>query len=61
MSKKNIDFTKGVDLAELCITSSTQVIEVKTDSIDVEAQKAEGNKCPVCWKISKSPCSRHSA
>ncbi len=61
MNKKNIDFTKGVDLAELCITSSTQVIEVKTDSIDVEAQKAEGNKCPVCWKISKSPCSRHSA
>jgi len=25
----------------------------------VETSKAEGEKCPVCWKISKEKCKRH--
>ena len=32
----------------------------KEDEIIVETKKAEGTKCPVCWKISKSGCERHS-
>ena len=30
-----------------------------TDEIDVQTNKALGNKCPVCWKISEEPCQRH--
>ena len=26
----------------------------------VETKKATGEKCPVCWKISEKPCSRHA-
>ena len=26
----------------------------------IETVKAEGNKCPVCWKINKVKCARHS-
>ena len=61
LSKKNLEIIEGIDLAELCITSSISVLESNSDDIDVETQKAEGNKCPVCWKISKEPCSRHGA
>ena len=25
----------------------------------IETEKAEGNKCSVCWKISPKPCKRH--
>ena len=52
-------FIEGVDLAELCITSSVQVIESNNEKIEVETKKAEGNKCPVCWKIFKEKCPRH--
>ena len=32
------------------------------EDIEVTAitSKAKGTKCPVCWKISESPCPRHS-
>ena len=59
LSKKNLEIIEGIDLAELCITSSISVLESNSDDIGVETQKAEGSKCPVCWKISKEPCSRH--
>ena len=26
----------------------------------VNTSKAEGQKCPVCWKINKNGCERHS-
>ena len=28
-------------------------------SIDVVAKKAQGTKCPVCWKIFEADCERH--
>tara|TARA_B100001175_G_scaffold306297_1_gene304233 strand:- start:82 stop:2820 length:2739 start_codon:yes stop_codon:yes gene_type:complete len=49
------------DFSEICITSSakvTQDISLK-DEIEVVTSKAEGTKCPVCWKISKMKCDRH--
>jgi len=48
-----------MDLAELCITSSAAVKESINEQIKVETKKADGNKCPVCWKINKDKCTRH--
>jgi isoleucyl-tRNA synthetase len=60
MSKKNLAIAKDIDFAELCITSAAHVIENEKVSISVLTEKAEGTKCPVCWKISPKPCLRHS-
>ena len=60
LNKKYLDIVKDIDLSELCITSSVIIEETKEDEIIVETKKAEGTKCPVCWKISKSGCERHS-
>jgi len=46
-------------LSELCITSKAQITFTDSDNILVETSKALGEKCPVCWKISIDPCSRH--
>ena len=59
MNGDNIRKVKGIDLSELCITSSVDVIHNNSEEIKVITKKAEGNKCPVCWKISKEPCVRH--
>ena len=32
--------------------------QIESD-IKVFTEKAAGKKCPVCWKISKSDCTRH--
>ncbi len=59
LSKKNFEILEGVDLAELCITSSAEAQINESEETIVETTKAAGKKCPVCWKISKEPCSRH--
>ena len=30
-----------------------------SDELSAITTKAEGEKCPVCWKINKSKCERH--
>ncbi len=55
-----INLTKDVDFSELCITSNAVVEKNSSKEINVETSKAEGNKCPVCWKINKAKCERHS-
>ena len=55
-----INLTKDVDFSELCITSNAVVEKNSSKEINVETSKAEGNKCPVCWKINKVKCERHS-
>ncbi len=52
-------FLKNIDLSELCITSSVKIKNGDTDEVIVETIKATGEKCPVCWKISSTPCERH--
>ena len=55
--------SKEVDFSELCITSGAKIEKINennTEEIIVEAIKAEGKKCPVCWKINVEPCERHS-
>ena len=58
---KAYDKAKNINFAEICITSSASVIieENLKNSIDVVAKKARGTKCPVCWKINETTCSRH--
>jgi len=49
------------DFSEICITSDAEIIldRKSTKEIEVETFKAEGEKCDVCWKISKEKCDRH--
>ena len=49
------------DFSEICITSGAKIIldEKSKKEIEVETFKAEGEKCDVCWKISKEKCDRH--
>ncbi len=49
---------KNVDLSELCITSSVKIENSEMNEIVVETSKAEGEKCPICWKIRSAPCER---
>ncbi len=59
LNNENQKFLKNIDLSELCITSSVKVENGDTNDIIVETVKATGEKCPVCWKISSTPCERH--
>ena len=59
LNKENFELTKDIDLSELCITSSVQVEKIEKNQVLVETEKAKGNKCSVCWKISTQPCERH--
>jgi len=61
LSEKIIKLTKDIDFSELCITSSAEVEKNNLEDIVVQTFKAEGKKCPICWKISKNVCQRHSA
>ena len=59
LNKKLYQIYKDIDFAELCITSTAEVIEHEEDDILIETIKAEGEKCPVCWKIRKGKCEKH--
>jgi len=59
LNKEKFEIVKDIDLSELCITSSVQVEKNAQNEVLVETEKAEGNKCSVCWKISLKPCERH--
>ena len=59
INKQKLKILEGIDFAELCITSLAEIKFHDTDEIDVQTNKAQGNKCPVCWKISEEPCQRH--
>ena len=61
LSKKYLNISRDFDFAELCITSAAEVLyeDNLVEEINVETLKAEGNKCNVCWKISKDKCERH--
>ena len=59
LNKDLIEISKGIDFSELCITSKAQIEKSNEDKIVVETVKAEGQKCPVCWKINQNGCKRH--
>jgi isoleucyl-tRNA synthetase len=60
LDKKLNEISKDVDFSELCITSSAEVSYLENSETKVQTKKAEGSKCPVCWKLSIDPCPRHS-
>jgi isoleucyl-tRNA synthetase len=60
LDKKLNDISNDVDFSELCITSSVEVSYFENTETKVQTTKAEGSKCPVCWKLSVDPCPRHS-
>jgi isoleucyl-tRNA synthetase len=60
LNNEKFIFIENIDLAELCITSEVNVIKTNDKEIKVETKKAVGEKCPICWKISKDGCQRHS-
>ncbi len=59
LNSEYMKIAKDTDFSELCITSSAILSNNEKSEIEVETVKAEGKKCPVCWKISKEPCERH--
>ena len=62
LNKKLIELAKGTDFSELCITSGAKIEKINEsdpEKIIVKTVKAEGQKCPVCWKINIEPCERH--
>jgi len=61
LNKEKFEIVKDIDLSELCITSSAHVEKTEQNQILVETEKAKGDKCSVCWKISPQPCERHGA
>ena len=62
LDEENYNLGKNYDFSEICITSSAKIINTKKKEnlIKVKTIKAEGQKCPVCWKINKNGCERHS-
>ena len=60
LDKKSLNLIEGIDLSEICITSSVEIKKEPSEKIHVETNKAKGEKCPVCWKISLDPCKRHN-
>ncbi|MDA9605105.1 isoleucine--tRNA ligase, partial [Candidatus Pelagibacter sp.] len=59
-NEKLLELIKDVDLAELCITSNVEIKKTINNEVIAETKKAEGDKCPVCWKIIKGGCKRHT-
>ncbi len=59
LNEEMIELSKNIDFSELCITSGAKVEKNNSKEITVETIKAEGQKCPVCWKINKGECERH--
>ena len=60
LDEKLYKITQNIDFSELCITSGAEVICNENSKTDVQTIKAEGLKCPVCWKIKTAPCAKHS-
>ena len=59
LNKNLIELIKNIDMAELCITSAAEIIETTNNETTAQTKKAEGEKCSVCWKITKNGCARH--
>ena len=59
LNEKLINNLENIDFSELCITSTAVVKKTESDDITVITNKAQGEKCSICWKINKNGCDRH--
>ena len=59
--KEMYSLAQNHDFSEICITSSASISNDNNleKEIEITSSKAVGNKCPVCWKISKEICEKH--
>ncbi len=60
LNKSWSKITDGIDFSELCITSKAEISFNENEEINIKTSKAKGIKCPICWKINKDGCTRHS-
>ena len=58
LDDKKTSIVQDIDFSELCITSSATLEKNTSEEILVKTTKAEGNKCPRCWKIFQTSCKR---
>ena len=59
LDEEKFKIFSNIDFAELCITSNAQIEQSEDNEISAETFKAEGTKCPLCWKIRVGPCLRN--
>jgi isoleucyl-tRNA synthetase len=60
LNERLLKITENTNFSELCITSTARIEKNELDEVSALTTKAEGTKCPVCWKINKEVCERHS-
>ena len=68
LNKEYLKVVENLDLSEIFITSNAEVEIINNDSnlfeleevknVKVLVKKAQGKKCPRCWKIFSGPCQR---
>ena len=58
LNKNDFNLVKDIDFSEVCITSLFELEISNNNKIEVEADKAKGKKCALCWKIKTDKCSR---
>tara|TARA_E500000178_G_C16993579_1_gene742047 strand:- start:1457 stop:1969 length:513 start_codon:yes stop_codon:yes gene_type:complete len=61
VNKSKLELLKNLDLAEYFITSKAETVLSENDVMKIEVNKAQGNKCPRCWKILEKSCTRCSS
>ncbi len=60
VNKNKFELLKNLDLAEYLITSKAEKVLTSKEEMKIEVNKARGDKCPRCWKISEQTCTRCS-
>jgi isoleucyl-tRNA synthetase len=60
VNKNKFELLKNLDLAEYFITSKAEKILSENEETKIEVRKADGEKCPRCWKILEKKCNRCS-
>jgi isoleucyl-tRNA synthetase len=60
INEKKFNLLEGLDLEEYFITSKATKIKGTTNELKIIVKKANGKKCPRCWKILENKCLRCS-
>ena len=58
VNEKKFNLLEGINLEEYFITSKAIKIKDSKDEFKIIVKKANGNKCPRCWKILANKCLR---
>jgi isoleucyl-tRNA synthetase len=58
INEKKFHLLEGLNLEEYFITSKATKIKNTKDELKIIVKKANGKKCPRCWKILENKCLR---